>query len=128
MTDMASCFRHLHHTSMVHCMSVAKTLTKATTFLAIAITISALNPQVPIHSTLSIFNQPTKTCDIPISATFLMVCLNAQTMESSTSLNCSAGIYKRAERKKKPSMSYYQSTQIIIVNCKTKMHIFHHKP
>ena len=28
------------------------------------------------------------TGDIPISATFLMVCLNAQTMESSTSLNC----------------------------------------
>ena len=25
---------------------------------------------------------------IPISATFLIVCLNAQTMESSTSLNC----------------------------------------
>lgn len=37
--------------------------------------------------------------DIPISATFLMVCLNAQTMESSTSLNCWAGIDNNAEEK-----------------------------
>ena len=36
---------------------------------------------------------------IPISATFLIVCLKAQTMESSTSLNCWGGIDNRAEEK-----------------------------
>lgn len=33
---------------------------------------------------------------LPVSATFLIVCLNAQIMESKTSLNCAGGIARNA--------------------------------
>jgi hypothetical protein len=34
----------------------------------------------------------------PVSATFLIVCLKAQIIESKTNLNCAAGIFKNAEK------------------------------
>lgn len=33
---------------------------------------------------------------LPVSATFLMVCLKAQIIESKTSLNCAGGIARNA--------------------------------
>lgn len=39
-----------------------------------------------------------KVSNLPISATFLMVCLKAQMIESRTNLNWSGGISRRAEK------------------------------
>lgn len=47
-----------------------------------------------------------------MSATFLIVCLKAQTMESKTSLNCWGGIVNKAEKQIKKQFDVVTSTRL----------------
>lgn len=47
-----------------------------------------------------------------MSATFLIVCLKAQTMESKTSLNCWGGIVNKAEKQIKKQFDMVTSTRL----------------
>lgn len=63
----------------------------------------------------------------PVSATFRIVCLNAQIIESNTSLNCTGGIARRAEEKKK--VLYHSAALRVQMKCLTlglgRVHVYY---